>query len=244
MPREAPALAACKPHLIRLSVGFLGIIGDTNHSYGYHLSRSKLIATGNRGDYSLTGSRNSGGPNDVCCAIDVRVTPHSSMPAVKRWTAAPKFLEWLRAERKAGRVTEVSELIGSLNGRTAVYAADSTGWAWKPYQGTGHVDWIHVAVYRSSSASTSFADRTFGRWSRTGLIPPKEPPMPYDQFKPWYSRWGKNVQSLIYWFTTVRPREQAAEKTQAAELADLRADHEALVARVAALEPPASGGTQ
>lgn len=43
----------------------------------------------------------------------------------------------------------------------------------------------------------------------------------YSAFLPWYTKWGANVQSLLFWFTTVRPRERA-------EVAALRADVDAL----------------
>jgi LysM repeat protein len=168
--RAAVALALCLPHLARLGSGSLGIVGNPLHRYGYHLSRNRLVGTGNGRDYSLTGARNTGGPNDVACALDVKMGG---------WPAARAWVSWVRAERAAGRLPEVAEIIGSPDGRRALYAADSTGWRWVPYQGSGHVAWAHIAVYRRYADSPSLAGRILGRWTRSGLIvPPKPKPTP------------------------------------------------------------------
>jgi hypothetical protein len=178
MTREAPALTECKTHLDRLGAGFLGIIGDARHGYGYHLSRADIRARGNT-DYSITGTGDTNGPSDTACALDVRVTPIKNLfgKKVTGWPAAPAFLRWLRAERAAGRLPEVAELIGDAKGTgVAMYAADSTGWKWVRYTGTGHVDWFHVAIYRSQATDLTFARRTFALWDAKGLIE-KETPM-------------------------------------------------------------------
>lgn len=173
MAREAPALAACRTHLDRLGAGFLGIKGDPNHSYGYHIAVEDL----KRPDYSSQGPGDTTGPKDTACAIDVRVTPIADLygKKVAGWPTASKFLEWVRVERAADRLPEVAELIGARRSwktagwKVAWYAADSTGWKWTRYKGSGHTDWFHLAIYRKYANVSTFADRTFGLWGPAGL---------------------------------------------------------------------------
>jgi hypothetical protein len=76
--------------------------------------------------------------------------------------------------------------------------------------------------------------------------PPKEPAVPqpkYDDFKSWYADWFGPVQSLIHWWTKIRPVEQTATAVQNQQLTELRTAVDALsttavslAARVAALE--------
>jgi hypothetical protein len=167
--RAAVALALCVPHLTRLKSESWGIVGNADHYYGYHLSRMRLRGTGYGGDYSLAGIRNAGGPNDTACALDLRMSG---------WKAARQWVSWARVERAAGRLPEIAELIGSLDGQRALYAADSTGWRWTRYLGDGHVAWAHLALYRSYAGSASFPTRAFGRWTNTGLYVPKPKPRP------------------------------------------------------------------
>lgn len=167
--RAAPALALCLPHLTRVGSGNNGIIGNDAHSYGYHLSRNRLLGTGHRGDYSITGPHDVGGPNDTACALDL---------FMHGWPASRAWVSWARAERAAGRLPEIAELIGSPDGKRALYAADTTGWRWTVYQGEGHISWTHVAIYRQSANNASFATRAFGRWTRNGLVTPRPTPRP------------------------------------------------------------------
>lgn len=230
MAREAPALAQCKTHLDRLGAGFLGIIGDSKHGYGYHLSRAALLARGLARDYSISGAGDTSGPSDVACAIDVRVTPGADLygKRVPGWRAAPAFLRWLRVERAAGRLPEVAELIGDANGNgVAMYAADSTGWKWTRYQGSGHVHWFHLAIYRSRANSTTFADRTFGRWTAAGMK--KEPTVlnPLELLRRTVNRGFKNLTTK----DTALTEQLAAQQVQIG----------ALTERVAKLETPQNG---
>lgn len=196
MSREGLALSRRKAHLARLGAGFLGIVGDKNHGYGFHLAVKDLKAP----DYSSTGSRNVVGPRDAACAMDTRVTKVSRDVLgnpVAGWPAARAYLRWRQVERKAKRDVKTAELIGSLDGKKASYAADSTGWDWEPYQGSGHVDWQHEAVYRKYADDPTFHAETFGKWGPRGLLlpPPKpKPPAPKPQTEAqrsaaWLARW-------------------------------------------------------
>lgn len=168
--RPAPALAAAMAALQRLGAGNNGIIGNASHRYGYHLSRNRLRGIGNGSDYSLLGSRNQGGPSDCACAMDV---------IMGGWPASRKWLAWLRTQRAAGRFGEISEIIGSVDGKTALYAADSTGWKWTRYTGSGHVSWSHIGIYRKYALDSSFATDITAGWTKTGYVaakPPAKPP--------------------------------------------------------------------
>jgi hypothetical protein len=129
---------------------FLGIIGDANHSYGYHL------CTPQAGDYSLAGPANTPvGP--YACAIDIGMA----------WPASRQWLAWLIAEIREDRIQGIAEVIGSYDGESVRYWSDGSGWhqAGDPYQGDGHDTWTHVAIYRS----TAKVDHgILAGWSATG----------------------------------------------------------------------------
>lgn len=203
MVREGKALAARKADLPRLGAGFLGILGDANHSFGFHIPLANL----RRPDYSSTGSRNVG-PRDAGCAMDTRVTKVSRDilgNPVPGWPAAAAYLRWLRIERKAGRVYQTAELIGSLDGNKASYAADSTNWEWTPYTGSGHVDWQHEAVYRKYADDATYRARTFGKWGPRGLLvkPPAPKPKPkptakrYFSWTTWFNAYSYDVLTAV-----------------------------------------------
>jgi hypothetical protein len=58
----------------------------------------------------------------------------------------------------------------------------------------------------------------------------------YPDFKTWYAPWGGHVQSLIHWFTQIRPRELAEEKAEEKSASVLRRDLDAVTKRVQTLE--------
>ena len=155
----AVALSSVLPHLTRVGASLSGIGGNDLHTFGYHLSQVRLRATGMATDYSLQGDANTPVVDaHAACAIDIGMD----------WPAARAWLEWVRAERAAGRLGHVAELIGSTDGRTARYAAATSGWLWERYEGTGHVDWCHVAVGRRWANDDGFGDALLAGWSATG----------------------------------------------------------------------------
>lgn len=136
---EAPGLVIEKNRLAVMGVQFLGIIGDQNHDYGYHLCKPPA------GDYSRDGVANQP-VGDYACAIDIDMR---TFPAGREWLA------WLITEIREDRITGMAEVIGSFNGRDVRYWSDIETPQWQqegvPYTGSGHDVWVHAAVYRSSA---------------------------------------------------------------------------------------------
>jgi hypothetical protein len=156
----AAALSSVVPHLKRVGASLSGIVANDAHTYGYHLSAARLRGTGKAQDYSMTGPANAPAADQhAACAIDIGMA----------WPASRTWLEWVRAERAAGRLPQITELIGSTDGRAARYAAASTGWKWSRYTGDGHVAWCHVAIGRRYANQDDFGDALLGRWTATGL---------------------------------------------------------------------------
>ncbi|HEY3004520.1 MAG TPA: hypothetical protein VGJ44_19390 [Kribbellaceae bacterium] len=149
----APGLLAEVPRLSAVGAVLLGICGDANHTYGYHINSGRLPAS----DYSMQGAANRP-VGDYCCAIDVGMG----------WPASRAWLRWLIAEIAADRIRGIAEVIGSYDGRDVRYWSDDSGWApaGVPYQGSGHDTWTHIGIYRS----TALADhRLLAGWTATGL---------------------------------------------------------------------------
>jgi hypothetical protein len=136
---EAPALVTEKERLTGIGGSFLGICGDANHTYGYHVPAARLPAD----DYSLRGDQNIPVCEWHAAAIDIGMD----------WPASRDWLRWLIQEIQAGRMVGVPEVIGSYDGVDVRYWSDTTGWSTDgvPYQGEGHDTWTHVSIYRSTA---------------------------------------------------------------------------------------------
>lgn len=155
----AKALTSVVPHLDRVGASLSGIVANDAHRYGYHLSAVRLGATGKRTDYSLKGQANIPVADDrAACAIDIGMD----------WPASRAWLEWVRTQRRAGRLMQITELIGSVDGRKAMYAAPSTDWVWDHYDGDGHVAWCHVGIGRRHANDTSFGEQLLAGWTADG----------------------------------------------------------------------------
>lgn len=134
---EAPGLTIEKRRLIDVIGGtFLGIVGDAQHSFGYHL----CLPAGD--DYSTAGAANRP-VGSFSAAIDVGMN----------WPASRAWLRWLIREIREDRITGIAEVIGSYDGKNVRYWSDADGWgdAGVPYGGSGHDTWTHVAIYRSTA---------------------------------------------------------------------------------------------
>lgn len=118
-----------------------GICGNADHKSGYHREACSLPDS----DYSLRGAKNKPANNKHAAAIDIGMD----------WPASRSWLKWLIAEKRAGRMKGVAEVIGSLNGTSPRYWSDTATPGWPangdPYTGGGHVKWTHVAIYRSGT---------------------------------------------------------------------------------------------
>jgi hypothetical protein len=157
--RPAAALAGCLPIMRQLGAPLSGIIGNDAHTYGWHLSPARLRGTGQADDYSLRAPGDHVVDDRAASAIDIGMSW-----ADGEATSRPG-LERVRAARAAGRLPQVSELIGSPDGRRALYAAPSTSWRWEPYTGSGHIGWCHVGIYRKHANDTTFGPALFAVWT-------------------------------------------------------------------------------
>lgn len=118
----------------------LGCCGDANHTYGFHCAACAVSSS----DYSIrrsTGVANS----SWALAGDFAM----NLPWSRKWLA------WLVSEVKAGRFPEIVEIIGSLDGKKALYWARWEGWNARAYTGGGHVAWAHISGDRAKGALDS-----------------------------------------------------------------------------------------
>lgn len=135
----SPALVIERERLEYVGGSFLGICGDANHTYGYHVAAANLPGS----DYSLEGAAN----DPVCewhaAAIDIGMD----------WPASRDWLRWLIEGIRNDTIQGVAEVIGSYDGQDVRYWSDDSGWSENgiPYQGAGHDSWTHVSIYRSTS---------------------------------------------------------------------------------------------
>lgn len=137
---EAPALVIEKNRLIDTIGGsWLGICGDVNHTYGYHVPAASLPSD----DYSLEGAANVPVCDYHAAAIDIGMD----------WPASREWLMWLIPAIANDDITGIAEVIGSYDGVNVRYWSDSTGWSVDgiAYTGEGHDTWTHVAIYRSTA---------------------------------------------------------------------------------------------
>lgn len=144
MCRAAPGLKKLDTYL-RATIGAqnsAGIVGDDNHISGYHVCAERLKGT----DYSMRLARDKAGakqyPEDSC-AIDVGM----------RWTHSRRWLAGLVLDCRAGEdyTSDIREIIGSLDGKTALYWDRQAGFKAVRYTGAGHIDHTHVSTFRDAT---------------------------------------------------------------------------------------------
>lgn len=151
-----------------------GTVGDRNHSNGYHLGGAEVP----RGDYSITSPRDINGVKlfggDWAAAVDVGM----------EWPASRLWLTWAVAECKAGRMPDIAEIIGSVDGiqdwRWTAGDQFSVPEMWQH----NHIEHSHISIFRDSI----FRSHTylFDTWTPAGTITklgldprPVIPPVPY-----------------------------------------------------------------
>jgi hypothetical protein len=135
----------------------LGCCGNAAHVYGFHCAACAVPSS----DYSI---RRSSGVANSSWALAGDFGMNLS------WSR--KWLAWLVGEVKAGRFPEVLEIIGSLDGKTALYWAKWEGWNARHYTGGGHVAWAHVSGDRAKGALDS---NWFQGWPITVPTTPATP---------------------------------------------------------------------
>ncbi|MCY1054713.1 hypothetical protein [Nannocystis sp. SCPEA4] len=136
---QPPALVIEKQRLAGIGGTFLGICGDANHTYGYHVPAANLPAD----DYSMQGAANVPVCQWHAAAIDIGMD----------WPASRDWLKWLIPKIADDDITGIAEVIGSYDGINVRYWSDSSGWSVDgvPYDGVGHDTHTHVAIYRSTA---------------------------------------------------------------------------------------------
>ncbi|MBC8070209.1 MAG: hypothetical protein IAG13_17890 [Deltaproteobacteria bacterium] len=136
---EAPALVIEKNRLGDIGGTFLGICGDANHTYGYHVPAANLPSD----DYSMQGAANVPVCEWHAAAIDVGMD----------WPVSREWLAWLIENIRDDDIQGIAEVIGSYDGVDVRYWSDSSGWhqEGEPYGGSGHDTHTHVSIYRSTA---------------------------------------------------------------------------------------------
>ena len=146
--------------MARVGAGDDGNVGNAAHTYGWHLSANRLAGTGKSNDYSMVGSMNVPiADHAAACAQDV----------IMNWPGCRVWVAWLFREFAADRLAHCVELIGSIDGATAMYAGPSSGNRMVRYTGIGHVDWAHVAHGRRFCNITTWGKELLGKFDRHGL---------------------------------------------------------------------------
>lgn len=160
----APVISAEMSDWVNLGGGNLGIVGDPNHTYGFHLAANEVGAN----DYSRKNDPNGPyGPYtnwNYCCAGDFAHNNNESLRTKHREVLA-------RLMR--GEMPMICEFIGKPWADRPVYY-----WArWngighlEAYTGSGHDRWSHISWYRSR------ADQRPNLWTSGGSTPPSGGPV-------------------------------------------------------------------
>lgn len=93
----------------------LGVVGDANHTAGYHLGKDRIYSPAGLGgaDYSVRHPRDAAGLTDAASAIDLGRL-NGSLPQLYR------FSRWLvdQCKQRAPRTEDIREVIYSPDGQT------------------------------------------------------------------------------------------------------------------------------
>lgn len=120
----------------------LGIVGDDNHTAGYHLGPDRTPV----GDYSERLARDKAG---------ARLFPYyaSAEDSSMAWSQSRQWLAKLVTDARNGvaYTRDIREIIGSLDGKTALYWDSQTGFQAVRYLGSGHLTHTHISFFRDSA---------------------------------------------------------------------------------------------
>ena len=160
-----PALLSIMAELKLRGLTLVGTKGNDAHVRGAHLSKARLLGTGRTKDYTLYPPPSV--RNDRAVAgIDIGLT--------QPW--AGEWVEDLRVRCASGAIGFLGEIIGdpdldsgpAVDKREARYASAKTGWQWETYTGQGHVNWVHLWVYRDRLSDAGIGRRVFEGWGPDG----------------------------------------------------------------------------
>lgn len=122
------------------SAEFSGIVGDKNHTYGYHRARSVLPSS----DYSVRTSPDKQGDADAASALDIKLNAKWMKIVTKRLMDSAK-------NQLDDRLMPVREFFGTLNGSTVA--------GWDVYYGRpatsddSHLWHVHLSILRKYATS-------------------------------------------------------------------------------------------
>lgn len=113
-----------------------GIVGDANHSYGYHRARTEIASN----DYSAVLPLDREGPGDAASALDISLPPNRMIEVTARLRAA--------AGRNDPRLYALREFAGTLDGRTTFNRDLSTSIEGFAQWDDSHLWHVHLSGYR------------------------------------------------------------------------------------------------
>lgn len=144
---------------------FLGIVGDKNHKYGYHLGAYEVLAS----DYSRQLRRDKDGITKYggyyAAAIDIGMG----------WKASRDWLKWLVKQCQAGKFPDVREVIGSFDGKTCFYYDNTDKTVYKR-TAKDHITHSHVGFFRDAIMRDQRG--ILADWRKDGRPKPPPPPPP------------------------------------------------------------------
>lgn len=147
MAVAAPVIAAEMADWVRLGGGNSGIVGDPNHTYGFHLAANQVPA----GDYSRwRDPRGADGPYpdwNWACAGDFSHRGDEGLRAMHRRVLARLM---------AGELPMICEFIGQPWADRPVYYWARWNGALQRYTGAGHDLWSHISWYRSMADQRAY----------------------------------------------------------------------------------------
>lgn len=150
-----------------LRANSLGIVGDKNHTYGYHLGADRLRS----GDYSAETPRDRAGLSDASSAIDVG-----------NFSRLVELTTFMLAEARAGRIPDLRELIGPAEDGRAYRWDFYDGDVVKRRRGDSHEYHAHFGYYRDAEHRDKVAP--FARFF-DGADAPKPAPKPSKPAHDW-----------------------------------------------------------
>jgi hypothetical protein len=160
-----------------LSEGAVGIVGDKNHRYGYHLGKDRLTS----GDYSASLSRDKRGLSNGAAALDIG--------NFKRLVELTAFLV---AEARAGRLPDVREIIGPHKDGRAYRWDFADGEVEQREDGDSHEWHLHLSYYRDSEGREKVSPfRRFFEGKQ-----PAKPSTPSSDNSSWTEKIIKNLPTI------------------------------------------------
>lgn len=132
----------------------LGVVGDAQHTKGYHLGRDRIYGPDGEGgdDYSIQSARDRAGLSDAASALDLGKLD-GSLDALRRFTV------WLGEQviTEAPDARDVRDVIGSPDGAIVkCWIAGAAGGGMSVVRtncaDSGHLTHTHISYFRDSRA--------------------------------------------------------------------------------------------